>query len=108
MARTAIRTVRLNLDLSHRMLTLFGSIKNTHRQLGLEGLLPYQTVYEAFHGLPLRPEHKDIIEDAWNRWQLYYLRPEVPVSDLLQLTAETLSDFPAWLPRRVTKLRAAV
>ena len=108
MARTAVRTVRLNLDLSTRMLTLFGSIKNTHRQLGLEGIIPYQTVYEAFHHMPLRPEHKDIIEDAWNKWQLYYLRPKVPVSDLLQLTTETRADFPPWLPRRAAKFRASV
>jgi hypothetical protein len=106
MARTAIRTVRLNLDVSNRMLILFGSIKNTHRQLGLEGMLPYQTVYEAFHGLPIRPEHKDTIEDAWNRWQLYYLRPEVPVSDLLQITPETRTTYPIWLPKRNGKLRS--
>lgn len=106
MARTAIRTVRLNLDVATRMLTLFGTIKNSHRQLGLEGFIPYQTVYEAFHNLPLRPEHKDIIEDAWNRWQLYYLRPEVPVSDLLRLTPENRGEYPTWLPNRKSKLRA--
>lgn len=100
MARTAIRTVRLNLDVSTRIITLFGSIKNSHRQLGLEGRLPYQTVYEAFHGLPLRPEHKDMIEDAWNRWQLYYLRPEVPVSDALALPPETADTYPPWLKQR--------
>jgi hypothetical protein len=68
--------------------------------------MPYQAVYEAFHNLAIRPEHKDTIEDAWNRWQLYYLRPEVPVSDLLQLTPETLSVLPSWLPRRASKARA--
>lgn len=108
MSRSAVRTVRLNLDVINRMRALFGTIKNVHRQLGLEGVVEYQTLYEAFHQLPLRPDSKDLIEDAWSRWQLYYLRPEVPVSDNLQITPETRGTYPVWLPRRASKARVTV
>lgn len=110
MARSAIRTQRLNLDAVNRMRSLFGTIKNTHRQLGLEGLVEYQTLYLAFHGLPITPDQKDKIEDSWSRWQLIYLRPEVPVSSDLALSSELLADLPEWLPKvtRTGKARAAV
>ncbi len=97
MSRVAVRTVFLNRDIVIRAITVFGTIKNLTRQLGLERQLPYLTVYNAFQHLPIRPEHKDLIEDSWRRWVILFLRPEVPVSDYLAVTDENRATNPSWL-----------
>src|SRR5687768_9505226 len=100
MARVAVRTATLNRDIGVRAMGLFGTVKNTSRQLGLERLVPYINVYNAFQFMPIRPEHKEQIEDAWNRWQQLFLRPEVPVYDELAVTDENREVNPPWFASR--------
>lgn len=96
MSRTPIRTVSVSLDALERMLALFGTVKNAHRQLGLEGVLEYGHFYRAMNHYTIEPAHKKLVEDAWARWRQVFLRPEVPVSSMLSL-GDDEADDPSWL-----------
>lgn len=96
MSRVTVRTAYLNRDISLRAMTLFGTVKNAHRQLGLEHLVPYINTYNAFQHLPIRPEQKELIEDAWNRWVQLFLRPEVPDYDSLAISDDNRTSTPTW------------
>jgi hypothetical protein len=95
MARTPIRTTTVSLDILERVLALFGTIKNAHRQLGLDGALEYSHFYRALNHYPVMPAHKKQVEDAWARWREVFLRPEVPVSSMLSLGDEENLE-PSW------------
>lgn len=96
MSRPAIRTRTLSLDMIERVTGLFGTIMNAHRQLGLDGLVPYTAFYRGMHFQTVTPQHFMAIDNAWKRWQEVFLRPEVPVSDPLVLTVEYRDAEPDW------------
>lgn len=107
MARNAIRTASVSLDIINRLIGLFGTVANAHRQLGLETLVPYPNFYRAMHFHPVTPEHRDEIEGAWARWIYLYLRPEVPVTDELKLTPFNRDETPDWHPDATETAQAA-
>ena len=101
MGRPLVRTKTVSRDDVIRMTTLFGSIRNAWRMLGLEGQLDYvNDFYRALQHKPVNPIIADTIEAAWARWKHLYLRPEVPASSLYALTHELMDENPHWLPRR--------
>lgn len=104
MARPRIRTVHLSLDVINRVIGLFGTVQNAWRQLGLADVdVQYQILYTALNFKPITPPDRDKIEEAWARWRLLFLRPEVPVSDPLAVTFENRDELPAWFPQTKRK-----
>jgi hypothetical protein len=79
------------------MTDLFGTVMNAHRRLGLENSVPYQHFYRGMHFETITPKHKELIEEAWQRWQYLYLRPEVPPSDNFTITLDNRDVCPTWL-----------
>jgi hypothetical protein len=98
MARAAIRTRVVDLDLITRMRQLFGDIKNVQRNLGLERDLTYPIFYRAMNFGPVKAEEKALIEERWARWLEVFARPEIPVSQPLALTHELADELPSWHP----------
>lgn len=99
MARSAIRTSSLILDDIGRMETLFGTVANSYRILGFQASeLTYAQFYRGMNRQNVTPQQKELIEDAWIRWQHIFLRPEVPPSSDFTL-APIMRDFePDWHP----------
>lgn len=97
--RQAVRTVTLSLDQLNRILSLFGTIMNAYRQLGLVELgLTYPQFYRGMHFETITPVQKEQIEAAWARWCYLYLRSEVPPSSDLTITAMNRDAIPTWHP----------
>jgi hypothetical protein len=86
------------MDIIERMLTVFGTIKNAHRVLGLEDTMTYANFYRAMNFYTVRAEDKVLIEEAWQRWLELFTRPEIPVHQQLTLTPESRATFPGWHP----------
>lgn len=105
MGRNVTRTAELSLDLVQQITGLFGTIKNAHTHLGLEGLVPYHALYRALQFLPVKPTEREVIEHAWARWRELYLRPETPPSADLKVTALVMDEYPKWHPDGKLKVR---
>lgn len=98
MSRARTRTALVSLDVVNPMLTLFGSIQNAYRQLGLTGLLTYSQFYRAMSFLAVEPAQRDLIEQSWDRWRYLFLRDQVPLSSDLVITLEARDTLPPWHP----------
>ena len=98
MGRTAVRTREVLRDRVEQILTLFGTIKNAHRRLGLEGLVAYHNFNRALHFYTISPEDKDAIDQAWERWRKLFLVRNVPQSTDFTLTPELAAEYPSWHP----------
>lgn len=56
-----------------QVLTLFGTTANAAERLEL-GHLGYATLNQALRGYPVRPEHGQELEHAWQAWAEHHLR----------------------------------
>lgn len=99
MARNAIRTANLSLDVITPMLGLFGSIANAYRVLGIKELdITYAQFYRALHFETITPDQRNQIEEFWTRWRYLFLLPQVPVSSDFTITMENRDSVPTWHP----------
>jgi hypothetical protein len=73
MARPTVRTEFMVRDDVTLISQLFGTIANGHRLLGLKESVPEPEYRRAMKNDPIRPEHKQAIEDAWDEWKSRYL-----------------------------------
>ena len=97
MSRPVTRTVEVNLDVCSGALGLFGTFGNAHKKLGLTGIMSYPIFYRALAFKPVRPDEKQLVEDAWDRWKTVFLRPEIPAGNDLALNHENTDVDPAWM-----------
>lgn len=99
MSRTPIRTASLTRDDATSMVTLFGTVANAYRQLGIKELdITYAQFYRALDFQTITPKQKEQIEAAWKRWCFLFLREEVPASSDFTLTIENRDITPVWHP----------
>src|SRR4051812_39681202 len=114
MPRPRTRTEEVNLDVVHAITNVFGTVQNAHRCLGLDGLVTYNQLVVALKFKSVQPREKEIIETAWERWKLLFLKPELPaaVTNDLAIQATWHENDPSWLTpfqteRPVAKKRKA-
>lgn len=99
MARTAIRTATLIRDDINSLTTLFGTVTNAYRQLGLSEVgVEWPHFYRAMNFDTITPAQKEQIEAAWERWKYLFFRPEVPASSDYSLNLENRDEVPPWHP----------
>lgn len=98
MGRTAVRTRELLRDTVEQMLNLFGTIKNAHRRLGLDGVVAYHNFNRALQHYTVSQEDKDKIDEAWDRWKELFLVRSIPKSSDFTLSPELINELPAWHP----------
>lgn len=76
MGRPTVRTEYLLRDDAVRIKSLFGTVANGFRILDLENKMPQNEFRRALTFESIRPNHKDIIEDAWDTWRSKFLKDE--------------------------------
>lgn len=68
MTRPTVRTDPVDNAVTEPIKSLFGTVQNAQRLLGLRDTLPWSEFRRALSGEPVRPEHADAINDAWRAW----------------------------------------
>lgn len=76
MGRPTVRTDYLLRDDAVRIKSLFGTVANGFRLLGLDGKVPQSEFRRAVTFESIKPTHKSAIEDAWDAWRSRFLKDE--------------------------------
>lgn len=75
MVRPYVRTEEVPREVTEPMKRLFGTIANAMERLRVpEQGVPWSEFRRALSGQPVRPEHADVINDAWRGWCRQWLR----------------------------------
>lgn len=87
MARPSVRTDQLILDDMMAIKRLFGSAPNALDCLGLQHAIKLVDMSRALRWESLAPETRDVIEKAWIKWKLTYLKDDAPATFILDPNA---------------------
>lgn len=74
MSRPRLKRFQLRADIQYDLLTLFGTVPNAFKRLGLDkqSLIPASVFYTAVKGGYVQQFVRDMIHERWRVWQAAY------------------------------------